>query len=200
MDVSLFSLRSIALENNLKGIKFSYEFFLLKNESIVIFEYLKLKGNKYLNRNFIDTVLTEDEFLDIIKLIKKEEIFNNLALKNYTKIFIGADPKYYFTNEFLPLREGLNGVYAIKAYSRKNGQYLYSLTLDYSLQQYILLNLKDINMFPENGMIIGNDLSGLFKHSYYYMRFNFKKYIYKLENIDPYHYLVDDNNYFNSLI
>ena len=121
MEKLKYTLRSIALENNLKGIKHSYEFFLLNEEFKIIYDYK--------TRNFSDILLlTEKEFFEIIGLLKKDEIFTNLKLKNYTKILITSDPRHYFTNDSLPLNYASKNIIGIKAYSKKNEQYLFSLT------------------------------------------------------------------------
>ena len=132
-------------------------------------------------------------------MLKKDEIFTNLKLKNYTKILITSDPRHYFTNDSLPLNYASKNIIGIKAYSKKNEQYLFSLTLDKSDQKLLLSNIEQKEGYNNKALILNQNLIEILKNSYYYLKFNFKKFTYKLEIIDPFEYLVDENQYFDTI-
>jgi len=198
MEINNFSFRSLALENDKKGINFSYEYRLLNDETYLVLDYLIKSKNKYLEEHFIVTLLSDVEFFDIIKILGKEEIIENINHENYIKIFLANGPRGYYNNEGFVGKTSFKNVFAIKAYSKKSNRYMFTYTLDHELQKLLLANLDNKESIPEEGLVLTRALSNLLKNSYYYLRFNFRKYEYKLENIDPYNYLFNDSEYFKT--
>lgn len=192
-----YSLRSLVLENKTRGMKFSYEFTLLKSDIFLVFEYLKIKSNENHQGNFVDTLLTDTEFIEIIKLLNKEEMVSNLKLNNYHKIFGASGPQNYFTSDFLPTKEGNQVVYGIKVYSKFNGTFLFIYTLDFNLQALILSKIDELALEFDKKLTLDKNIAIFFENSYFYLRFNFNKFIYMFERIDPYEYLINDFETFN---
>lgn len=192
-----YSLRSLVLENKTRGIKFSYEFTLLKSDVFLVFEYLKFKNNENHQGGFVDTLLSDTEFIEIIKLLNKEELVSNLKLNNYYKIFGASGPQNFFTSDFLPTREDSLVVYGIKVYSKFNGNFLFIYPLDFNLQQLILSKNDELTLDFGKKLTLDKNLTTFFENSYFYFRFNFNKFTYIFERVDPYEYLINDFEVFS---
>ena len=63
----------------------------------------------------------------------------------------------------------------------------------------LLSNIEQKEGYNNKALILNQNLIEILKNSYYYLKFNFKKFTYKLEIIDPFEYLVDENQYFDTI-
>ncbi|MBK6783241.1 MAG: hypothetical protein IPG79_05385 [Saprospiraceae bacterium] len=193
-----YSFRSLHLQNIKKGIKFSYEYTLLNSESLIIFNFLKEINNKNIIDNFIITLLTDKKFSHILSLINKVEMVDNIQIQIYEKYFIASGPQNFFKEGTLPRKNSTRKFYAIKGYSKKSGQYLFTYLLDWKIQNLLLSQIDLAKIDQNNGIVLNKTHSHLMSNSYFYLKFNFNKFTYKFELIDPYDYLFDDTNYFKA--
>lgn len=191
-----YSLKSLHLQNIKKGIKFSFEFTLLNSESLIIFDFLKEIRNKNHLGNFLNTLLSDEEYISIVKLTDKVEILDYLDLRLYEKYFAASGPQNFFKEGPLPRKNSTRKFYAIKGYSKKSGQYLFTYLLDWKIQNLFLSQIDITKVDQNNGIILNKTHSNLISNSYFYLKFNFNKFSYKFERIDPYDYLFDDKTFF----